>query len=30
MKTGSACKRDVVCESKSCDIPAGKEAGVCK
>jgi C4-dicarboxylate transporter len=30
MPTGSACKRDVVCQSKKCDIPAGKEAGVCK
>ena len=27
---GAACKRDVVCASKKCDIPAGKEAGVCK
>jgi hypothetical protein len=30
MKSGAACKRDVVCESKKCEIPAGKEAGVCK
>ena len=30
MKAGSACKRDVVCQSKKCEIPAGKEAGVCK
>jgi hypothetical protein len=27
---GAACKRDVVCASKKCEIPAGKEAGVCK
>lgn len=27
---GAPCKRDVVCESKKCDIPAGKDAGVCK
>jgi hypothetical protein len=27
---GAACKRDVVCASKKCDIPAGKEGGVCK
>jgi Dickkopf-like protein len=27
---GAACKRDVVCASKKCDIPAGKEAGACK
>ena len=26
---GAACKRDVVCASKKCDIPAGKDAGVC-
>lgn len=30
MPAGSPCKRDVVCESKKCDVPAGKEAGVCK
>lgn len=30
MKAGSACKRDVVCESKKCEIPAGKEVGACK
>lgn len=27
---GEACKRDVVCQSKKCDIPAGKDVGVCK
>lgn len=27
---GAACKRDAVCISKSCDIPAGKDVGVCK
>ena len=27
---GAACKRDVVCQSKKCEIPAGKEAGLCK
>jgi Cys-rich repeat protein len=27
---GASCKRDVVCESKKCDIPTGKEVGVCK
>ncbi len=27
---GAACKRDAVCASKKCDIPAGKDAGVCK
>jgi hypothetical protein len=27
---GAPCKRDVVCQSKKCDVPAGKEAGVCK
>jgi len=27
---GASCKRDVVCASKKCDIPAGKEGGVCK
>ena len=27
---GAACKRDVVCASKKCDIPAGKDAGICK
>lgn len=30
MPAGSSCKRDVVCQSKKCDIPAGKDAGVCK
>jgi len=28
--TGAACKRDVVCASKKCEIPAGKEVGSCK
>jgi hypothetical protein len=27
---GEPCKRDVVCASKKCDIPPGKDAGVCK
>jgi hypothetical protein len=27
---GAACKRDVVCASKKCEIPAGKDAGKCK
>jgi hypothetical protein len=27
---GAPCKRDVVCASKKCDIPTGKEAGICK
>ena len=27
---GASCKRDVVCASKKCEIPAGKEVGVCK
>lgn len=27
---GEPCKRDVVCASKKCDIPAGKDAGICK
>lgn len=27
---GAACKRDKVCKSGKCDIPAGKDAGVCK
>jgi Dickkopf N-terminal cysteine-rich region len=27
---GAACKRDVVCASKKCDIPAGQKVGVCK
>ena len=26
---GAACKRDVVCISNKCDIPAGKEVGAC-
>jgi hypothetical protein len=29
-EAGAACKRDVVCASKKCEIPAGKDAGVCK
>lgn len=27
---GAVCKRDAVCMSKKCDIPAGKDVGVCK
>ncbi len=27
---GAACKRDVVCASKKCEIPTGKEVGACK
>jgi hypothetical protein len=27
---GAACKRDAVCISKKCEIPAGKDVGVCK
>jgi Dickkopf N-terminal cysteine-rich region len=27
---GATCKRDVVCASKKCEIPAGKEVGACK
>lgn len=27
---GSTCKRDAGCASKHCDIPAGKDAGLCK
>jgi hypothetical protein len=27
---GAACKRDAVCISKKCDIPTGKDVGVCK
>jgi hypothetical protein len=27
---GAACKRDAVCVSKKCEIPDGKEIGVCK
>ncbi|MEY2932412.1 MAG: Dickkopf N-terminal cysteine-rich region [Pseudomonadota bacterium] len=30
MPAGAACKRDVVCESKKCEIPTGKEVGACK
>jgi hypothetical protein len=30
MPAGASCKRDVVCESKKCEIPAGKEVGACK
>lgn len=26
---GQPCKRDVVCASKKCDIPAGKDVGAC-
>jgi hypothetical protein len=27
---GAACKRDAVCASKKCDIPAGGDKGICK
>jgi len=27
---GAPCKRDAVCISKKCDIPAGKDVGACK
>ena len=27
---GAACKRDVVCASKKCEIPSGKDVGMCK
>jgi hypothetical protein len=27
---GAACKRDVVCVSKKCDMTKGKDVGVCK
>lgn len=27
---GAACKRDVVCASNKCEIPAGKDVGACK
>lgn len=27
---GAVCKRDVVCASKKCEIPAGKDVGACK
>ena len=27
---GAACKRDVVCASKKCEIPSGKDVGACK
>lgn len=27
---GAPCKRDAVCISKKCDIPSGKDVGVCK
>ena len=30
MEAGAVCKRDVVCASKKCDLPAGKEVGTCK
>ena len=29
-EAGASCKRDAVCISKKCDIPAGQDAGVCK
>lgn len=29
-EAGAACKRDAVCASKKCEIPDGKEVGVCK
>ncbi|CAK0768018.1 Dickkopf_N domain-containing protein [Gammaproteobacteria bacterium] len=28
--TGAICKRDAVCASGKCDIPAGKDVGACK
>jgi len=28
--SGAPCKRDVVCQSKKCDIPSGKDSGSCK
>lgn len=27
---GAACKRDAVCASNKCEIPAGKDVGACK
>ncbi len=30
LAAGAACKRDIICASKKCDIPAGKEVGACK
>lgn len=27
---GAPCKRDVVCASKKCEIPSGKDVGLCK
>jgi len=27
---GAPCKRDVVCASKKCEIPSGKDVGMCK
>ncbi len=27
---GAPCKRDAVCVSGKCDVPAGKDAGICK
>lgn len=27
---GAACKRDVVCASKKCEIASGKDVGMCK
>ncbi|MGB4101964.1 MAG: Dickkopf N-terminal cysteine-rich domain-containing protein [Alphaproteobacteria bacterium] len=29
-EAGAVCKRDAVCASKKCEIPAGQAAGVCK
>jgi len=29
-EAGAACKRDVVCASKKCEIAPGKDVGVCK
>lgn len=28
--SGAVCKRDVVCASKKCEIPSGKDVGLCK
>ena len=30
LAAGAACKRDIICASKKCEIPAGKEVGACK
>jgi hypothetical protein len=27
---GAACKRDAVCASKKCEMPAGKDVGICR